>query len=117
MVHSCREGLAPLVLRDIKSAYFKKEIQRTSNVILDMSADKFNEADVEKFFDEVASIYKIEKAHSPRRNHDSNTHYYMWGVSIDGRDIFCKVASTYHPDTGHFMYWTLTSFCEWKDNY
>ena len=117
MVPSLGEELGPLILQQIKHTYCKGELVRTIDVGSDMSFDNLNEADVEKFFDEIDNIYKTEKALSPLRSHDKNTHYYMRGKSVDGRDVFCKVSSTYNPKTGNFVFWTLTSFCEWKDKY
>ena len=117
MVATLGEGLTPLVLERIRSAFLNGEEQRTLDLANDMSRANLSEADVAKFFDEIGLIYKTEGAHSPRRSHPRNTHYYMRGKSIDGRDVFCKVSSSYHPDTGEFMCWTLTSFCEWQDEY
>jgi hypothetical protein len=110
------EELTPLVLKQICSAYSGKAMNRTIDVQQDMAKDELYEADLVKFFDEVQCIKKVEKAHSPKRSHEKNTHYYLKGKSIDGRDVFCKVSSSYHPVTGEFVCWTLTSFCEWKDN-
>lgn len=117
MVVTLGEGLTPLILEQIRSAYLSKEMQRTHDVIADMSNDRLYEADVANFFAEVSQIHKTEKAHSPKKWHPNNTHYYMRGKSIDGRDVFCKVSSSYHPSTGQFVCWTLTSFCEWKDTF
>lgn len=117
MVPTLGEGLSLLVLERIKSAYQSKLMIRTNDLAQDMIDARLYEADVAKFFDEVGMIYKTEKAHSPKKWHQNNTHYYMKGKSIDERDVFCKVSSTYHPVTGDFVCWTLTSFCEWKDNY
>jgi len=117
MVPTLGEGLSLLVLERIKSAYQSRSMIRTNDLVQDMSDARLFEADVAKFFDEIDLIYKTEKAHSPKRSHPNNTHYYMKGISIDGRDVFCKVSSSYHPDTGTFVCWTLTSFCEWLDNH
>jgi hypothetical protein len=111
---SLAEELSPLILHQIKDAYFQGKLTRTIDVGSDMSRNKLNEADVEMFFNNIDCIYKTKKAHSPLRTHEKNTHYYMRGKSIDDRDIFCKISSTYHPKTGEFVCWTLTSFCEWK---
>ena len=117
MVATLGEGLAPLVLERIRSAYRDRTMIRTFDLIDDMSKEGLSEADVEKFFDEIGHIYKTEKAHSLKKWHQNNTHFYMKGKSLDGRDIFCKVSSSYHPTTGEFVCWTLTSFCEWKDRF
>lgn len=117
MVHTLMEGLTRHVLENIRTAYLNSKLHRTSDVNQDMAGDRLYEADLANFIDEVESIYKTENAHSPKRSHKNNMHYYMKGKSIDGRDIFCKVSSSYHPETGEFVCWTLTSFCEWEDNY
>lgn len=117
MVATLGEGLAPLVLERIRSAYLSGQMQRTDDVIADMSDENLFEADVANFFDGIGHIYKTEKAHSPKKWHPDNTHFYMRGKSVDGRDVFCKVSSSYHPQTGQFVCWTLTSFCEWKDTF
>ena len=117
MAPSLGEELTPLVLKRICSAYLGNSMNRTLDVHQDMAKDRLYEADLAKFFDEVQGIDKTEKANSPKRSHDRNTHYYLKGKSIDGRDVFCKVSSSYHPVSGEFVRWTLTSFCEWKENY
>lgn len=117
MVATLGEGLTPFVLERIRSAYRDGSMIRTYDLDNDMSRDSLYEADVANFFAEVSEIYKTEKAHSPKKWHKDNTHFYMRGKSIGGRDVFCKVSSTYHPGTGQFVCWTLTSFCEWKNNY
>ncbi|MCK4621326.1 MAG: hypothetical protein KAT62_03825 [Desulfuromonadales bacterium] len=115
MVPTIGEGLIPFVLEQIKSAYRDGTLMRTEDVGQDMGRDGLYEADVANFFNDIDHIYKTEKAHSPKKWHPNNTHYYMKGKSIDGRAAFCKVSSSYHPVTGQFVFWTLTSFCEWKD--
>ena len=117
MVLTLGEGLTPYVLERIRSAYQDRVMIRTYDLNDDMSRDSLYEADVANFFTEIGRIYKTEKAHSPKKWHPDNTHYYMRGKSIDGRDVFCKVSSSYHPKTGEFVCWTLTSFCEWKENF
>lgn len=116
MVPTLGEGLSLLVLDRIKSAYLNKSMMTTIDLGLDMSNARLFEADIANFFDEIDSIYKTKKAHSPKKSHPENTHYYMKGKSIDGRDVFCKVSSSYHPISGMFVCWTLTSFCEWLDD-
>jgi len=115
MAPTIEEGLTPLILGRIKSAYLDDSMHRTDDVVVDMSRDRLSEADLEKFFDDVSQIDKTKKATSVKKWHKNNTHYYMNGLSVDGRKVFCKVSSSYHPKTGQFVCWTLTSFCECKN--
>jgi hypothetical protein len=110
------EGLTPQILMQIKTAYQNGRLVRTGDVVQDMGDSRLYESDLANFIDEIDNIYKTENAHSPKRSHKNNMHYYMRGKSIDGRCVFCKVSSSYHPKTGEFVCWTLTSFCEWKNN-
>jgi len=114
MAPTLMEGLTPQVLMQIKTAYRHGRLVRTDDVVQDMGDSNLYEADLANFIDEIDNIYKTGNAHSPKRSHKNNMHYYMKGKSIDGRDVFCKVSSSYHPITGEFVCWTLTSFCEWK---
>src|SRR6266540_3719238 len=107
MVPTLMEGLTPHVLGQIKSAYRYGSLGRTNDVVQDMGDDRLYEADLANFIDEIDNIYKTENAHSLKSSHKNNMHYYMRGKSIDGRDVFCKVSSSYHPVTGEFVCWTL----------
>jgi hypothetical protein len=105
------EALSPVIIRAIQDAYFAGKLRKTNDCVTDMDKNGLYEADVEKVISEMNAIYKTAPATSPRASHINNTHYSFHGVSTKGVDVFCKIASDYHPKTGDFMGYKLTSFC------
>jgi len=108
---SMTDQLADHVIRKVQNCYLRGEINRTNDCSDDMIRDGLREADVEKVIMNASVIEKVMPATSQRASSQSNTHYVIHGKSIDGRQIYCKICSNYHPVTGNFIDWRLTSFC------
>jgi hypothetical protein len=76
----------------------------------DMEKAELFEADVEKVIMDAVTFEKAMPATSERASHPDNTHYVINGTSTRGVAVYCKVCSNYHPQTGEFIEWKLTSF-------
>lgn len=103
-------GLDSLVIRDIKEAYLAGKMRKTLDCLGDMDKAELYEADVEKVIMDADAIEKAMPATSERASHPDNTHYVIHGTSTKGVEVYCKVCSNYHPRTGSFVEWKLTSF-------
>jgi len=99
-----------LVLGEIKNAYLAGKIRKTMDCQKDMLDAGLLEADVEKVIMDAVAIEKAMPATSKRASHPGNTHYVIHGASTRGVAVYCKVCSNYHPQTGDFIEWKLTSF-------
>lgn len=66
---------------------------------------------MEKVILDAVSIEKIMSTTSPRASSPRNTHYVIHGESTKCLKVYCKICSNYHPETGEFVGWRLTSFC------
>ncbi|AJY69624.1 hypothetical protein RW64_08390 [Geobacter sulfurreducens] len=102
--------LDDLVLKRIQEAYLARKIRKTKDCLNDMDMAELFEADVEKVIMDADSIEKAMPATSERASHPDNTHYVIHGTTTKGVAIYCKVCSNYHPQTGAFIEWKLTSF-------
>lgn len=98
------------VLRTVQEAYMAGMLRKTKDCMEDMARDGLFEADVEKTITEATSIEKAMPATSERASSPHNTHYVIHGTSTKGAAVYCKVCSNYHPRTGEFIGWKLTSF-------
>lgn len=98
------------VLNEIKNAYLAKKIRKTKDCLNDMVEAGLYEADVEKVVMDAVAIEKAMPATSQRASHPDNTHYVIHGTSANGIAVYCKICSNYHPRTGDFIEWKLTSF-------
>ncbi len=76
----------------------------------DMDRARLYEADLEKVIMDAIVIEKAMPATSERASNPNNTHYVIRGTSTTGVSVYCKVCSNYHPRTGEFICWELTSF-------
>mgnify|MGYP004702249547 CR=1 FL=1 len=99
-----------LILRPIQQAYLAGKLRKTKDCMADMDHAKLYEADVEKVIMDATSIEKAMPTTSERASHPDNTHYVIHGTSTRGVAVYCKVCSNYHPQTGAFVEWKLTSF-------
>jgi hypothetical protein len=106
-----RGQLAVLVIRNIQEAYLQGKIIKTNDCINDMLCEGLFEADVEKVIMGAASIEKVMPATSLKASSPKNTHYVICGESTKCLKVYCKICSNYHPTTGEFLEWRLTSFC------
>ena len=112
MDKSLQDQLAALVvIKEIQEAYRQGKIHKTNDCIDNMLRDGFWEADVEKVILDATSIEKVMPATSPMASSPKNTHYVIYGESTKCVKVYCKICSNYHPQTGEFMEWRLTSFC------
>lgn len=102
--------LDKLVLKRVQDAYLAGKIRKTKDCLNDMDKAELFEADVEKIIMDADSIEKAMPATSERASHPDNTHYVIHGTSTKGVAVYCKVCSNYHPQTGAFIEWKLTSF-------
>jgi len=102
--------LDDLVLKRIQEAYLARKIRKTKDCLNDMDKAELFEADVEKVIMDSDSIEKAMSATSERASHPDNTHYVIHGTSTKGVVVYCKACSNYHPQTGAFIEWKLTSF-------
>lgn len=102
--------LDDLVLKRIMDAYLAGKIRKTRDCMDDMDRAKLYEADVEKVIMAAGTIDKAMPATSERASNPHNTHYVIQGTSTTGVAVYCKVCSNYHPQTGEFICWKLTSF-------
>lgn len=102
--------LDSLVVEDIRKAYLAKKIRKTKDCLDDMGKAELFEADVEKVIMDADAIEKAMPATSERASHPDNTHYVIHGTSTKGVAVYCKICSNYHPQTGAFVEWKLTSF-------
>jgi hypothetical protein len=102
--------LDALVLRRIQDTYLAGTIRKTMDCMQDMERAGLFEADVEKVITEAISIEKAMPAMSERASSPHNTHYVIHGTSTKGTAVYCKICSNYHPRTGEFIGWKLTSF-------
>ncbi len=105
------DQLAKIVIREIQEQYLDQKIGRTIDCINDMLRDGLYEADIEKIIMDAAGIEKVMPATSPHASNPRNTHYVIYGESTKCKKVYCKICTNYHPDTGEFMQWRLTSFC------
>lgn len=112
MVGSFKDALGPFWINEIQQAYIYRQIYKTGDCISDMEKANLYEADVHLVIMNAKEIEKIMPAKSGARINPKNTHYEIPGVSVDGRKVYCKICSTFHPDTDEFISWCLTSFCE-----
>jgi len=103
-------GLDSLVIEDIRKAYLARKIRKTKDCQIDMDKAELFEADVEKVIMDAVTIEKAMPATSEWASHPDNTHYVIHGTSTRGVAVYCKVCSNYHPQTGAFIEWKLTSF-------
>jgi hypothetical protein len=99
-----------LVLAEIKNAYLAGKIRKTRDCVKDMDKAELFEADVEKVIMDADAIEKAMPATSALASHPGNTHYVIHGTSSKGVAVYCKICSNYHPQTGAFIEWKLTSF-------
>jgi hypothetical protein len=111
MDKSLRDQLAARVILEIQEAYIQGEVITTIDCTNDMLRDGLMEADVEKVILDATSIEKVMPATSPMASSPKNTHYVIYGESTKCVKVYCKICSNYHPETGEFMGWRLTSFC------
>ena len=112
MDKSLQDQLAALVvIKEIQEAYIQRKIITTNDCINDKLRDGLLEADVEKVILDAVSIEKVMSTTSPRASSPQNTHYVIDGESTKCVKVYCKICSNYHPETGEFMGWRLTSFC------
>lgn len=111
MDKSFQEQLAVRVIEEIQEAYRQGKIVTTDDCADDMIRSGFFEADVEKVILNATAIEKAMPATSPRASSPKNTHYVIPGESTKCVKVYCKICSNYHPETGEFMVWRLTSFC------
>ncbi|MFH1976322.1 MAG: hypothetical protein ABIJ52_12295 [Pseudomonadota bacterium] len=105
------EQLAALVIKEIQDAYLKGKIVKTIGCVDNMLREGLYEADVEKVIMGATSIEKAMPATSPKASNPKNTHYVIYGESTKCLNTYCKLCSNYHPITGEFLEWRLTSFC------
>lgn len=103
--------LAPGLIKEIQEHYLDGKIIRTNDCMNDMLRDQLMEADVEKLIMDAMFIEKVMPATSLLASSPKNTHYVIPGESTKGKKIYCKICTNYHPDTGEFTGWRLTSFC------
>lgn len=103
-------GLDGFVLAEIKNAYQARKIRKTKDCQNDMDEAGLYEADVEKVIMDADAIEKAMSATSGRASHPDNTHYVIHGISTNRVAVYCKVCSNYHPQSGAFIEWKLTSF-------
>jgi hypothetical protein len=103
-------GLDSYVLRKIQDAYLEGKVRKTKDCMQDMARDGLYEADVEKVIMEATLLEKAMTATSERASNPNNTHYVIPGTSTKSVEVYCKVCSNYHPKTGEFIEWKLTSF-------
>jgi hypothetical protein len=106
-----RGQLAVLVIREIQEAYLHGKINKTNDCIDDMLREGLFEADVEKVIMDATSIEKVMPATSLKASSPKNTHYVIYGESTKCLKVYCKICSNYHPTTGEYLGWRLTSFC------
>ena len=99
-----------LVLRPIQQAYLAGKLRKTKDCNEDMARARLFEADVEQIIMSATTIEKAMPATSERASNRHNTHYVIHGTSTKGIKVYCKVCSNYHPTTGAFIEWKLTSF-------
>ena len=99
-----------LVLAEIQKAYLAGKIRKTKDCLNDMAKAELFESDVEKVIMDAVTIDKAMPATSERASHPDNTHYVIHGTSARGVAVYGKVCSNYHPQTGAFIEWKLTSF-------
>jgi tryptophan synthase beta subunit len=102
--------LDDLVLLPIQQAYLAGKLRKTKDCIEDMVRARLFEADVEQVIMTATTIEKAMAATSVRASNQLNTHYVIHGTSTEGVNVYCKVCSNYHPVTGSFIEWKLTSF-------
>lgn len=102
--------LGALVIKTIQSAYLTGKIRKTLDCQSDMVKASLMEADVEKVIMGADVIEKAMPATSEWASHPDNTHYVIHGTSTKGVAVYCKLCSNYHPQTGDFIEWKLTSF-------
>ena len=105
------EQLAVLVIREIQEAYLQGKIIKTNDCMEDMLREGLFESDVEKVIMGSASIEKVMPATSQKASSPKNTHYVIYGESTKCLKVYCKICSNYHPTTGEYLGWRLTSFC------
>ena len=105
------EQLAAFVIKEIQNAYLNGKIVKTNDCIDDMLREGLFEADVEKVIMGATSIEKAMPATSPKASSPKNTHYVIYGESTKCLNTYCKLCSNYHPVSGEFLVWRLTSFC------
>ena len=105
------EQLAAFVIKEIQDAYLKGKIVITNDCFDDMLREGLFEADVEKIIMGATSIEKAMPATSQKASSTKNTHYVIYGESTKCLNTYCKLCSNYHPVTGEFLEWRLTSFC------
>lgn len=102
--------LDELVLRTILAAYLAGKIRKAKDCLEDMARAGLLESDVENVITHADIIEKAMPATSERASNRSNTHYVIRGTSTSGVEVYCKVCSNYHPKSGEFIEWKLTSF-------
>lgn len=105
------DQLAILVIKEIQEHYLDKKVVKTKDCVNDMLRDQLYEADVEKVIMNATGIEKVMPATSPQASNPRNTHYVIYGESISCKKVYCKICTNYHPETGEFIQWRLTSFC------
>lgn len=105
------EQLAALVIKEIQDAYLDGKIVKTNDCVDDMLREGLFEADVEKVIMGATSIEKAMPATSQKASSPKNTHYVIYGESTKCLNTYCKLCSNYHPVSGEFLGWRLTSFC------
>ena len=103
--------LVPSLIKDIQKHYIDDKIVRTNDCVDDMLRDHLMEADVEKVVMEATFIEKVMPAASLLASSSKNTHYVIKGESTKNQKVYCKICTNYHPETGEFTGWRLTSFC------
>ena len=103
--------LAPGLIKDIQKHYLDGKIVKTNDCVDDMLSDRLMEADVEKVIMEATFIEKVMPATSLFASSPKNTHYVIKGESTKSKTVYCKICTNYHPETGDFTGWRLTSFC------
>jgi hypothetical protein len=103
--------LAPRLIREIQRHYLDGNVIRTNDCVNDMIRDQLTEADIEKVIMDATMLEKILSATSLLASNIKNTHYVIYGECTKGKKVYCKICTNYHPETGEFTGWRLTSFC------
>ena len=105
------DQLTAFVIKEIQDAYLIGKIAKTNDCVDDMLREGLFEADVEKVIMGATYIEKAMPATSPKASSPKNTPYVIYGESTKCLNTYCKLCSNYHPVTGEFLGWRLTSFC------
>lgn len=103
--------LVPRIIEEIQRHYLDGQVIKTNDCVNDMLRDHLTEADVEKVIMDATVIEKVMSATSLLASSPKNTHYVIYGECTKGKKVYSKICTNYHPETGEFTGWRLTSFC------